>query len=328
MKRFSSALLFCLLTGFLLLASAEKVSAQEFTVRQFRILPNDISAYIDPVRDLNDEACALIKVVGDKDFAFSSPLGIVKRKNDIGEIWLYLPKGSVLLTIKHPQWGVLRDYRFPTPLESRMTYELILTPPLGYQYPIEMPTLENRPVQPDTSLHLTNHLLPLPPQRLRRPREPWRRLVLLNAGIQADGPSAGLRLALMRRHGAYLLVQKDFHRMPNTQGECDRNGMLPGTDEAPYYTGRTEKGRWMLMAGGMHRLIADFCIYEGLGYGQRDVAWEQNNGTQLLNTDFSYRGISAEAGGLYRFRRMVVSAGVMTIRFRYWEAAVGVGINF
>ena len=84
----------------------------------------------------------------------------------------------------------------------------------------------------------------------------------------------------------------------------------------------------MLMAGGMHRLIADFCIYEGLGYGQRDVAWEQYNCTQLLNTDFSYRGISAEAGGLYRFRRMVVSAGIMTIRFRYWEAAVGVGINF
>lgn len=187
MKRTSSVLLFSLLPVLLLLLPTGNTLAQDFTVRHFRILPNDISAYIDPVRDLNDEACALIKVVGDKDFVFSSPLGIVKRKNDVGEIWLYLPKGSVMITIKHPQWGVLRDYRFAAPLESRMTYELMLTPPLGYQYPVEMPTLEKQPVLPDTSLYLAKHLPPFPPQRPRRPREPWRRLILLNAGIQADG---------------------------------------------------------------------------------------------------------------------------------------------
>ena len=30
-------------------------------MHSFRCLPNDITAWIDPVRDLNDEACALIK---------------------------------------------------------------------------------------------------------------------------------------------------------------------------------------------------------------------------------------------------------------------------
>lgn len=62
-----------------------------------------------PVRDLNDEPCALVKVEAPSDFAFSTPLGIVSRKDKVGEIWLYLPKGSKLLTIKHPEWGVLRD---------------------------------------------------------------------------------------------------------------------------------------------------------------------------------------------------------------------------
>ena len=38
---------------------------------------NDISAFISPVRDLNGQACALLKVEAPKDFAFSSPLGIV-----------------------------------------------------------------------------------------------------------------------------------------------------------------------------------------------------------------------------------------------------------
>ena len=116
MIRLLSSPPFRLLAVVLYLWTAGKVCAQEFIVRSFRMLPNDITAYIEPVRDLNDEACALLKVVGDKDFVFSSPLGIVKRKNDVGEIWIYLPKGSVMITIKHPQWGVLRDYRCSSPL--------------------------------------------------------------------------------------------------------------------------------------------------------------------------------------------------------------------
>lgn len=111
---------------FILNLWSASVQAQEFSVAGFRLLPNDVSAFITPVRDLNDEPCALVKVEAPSDFAFSTPLGIVSRKDKVGEIWLYLPKGSKLLTIKHPEWGVLRDYRFSKPLESRMTYELKL----------------------------------------------------------------------------------------------------------------------------------------------------------------------------------------------------------
>lgn len=328
MKRHISLIPFQLLLAVMFFWTFPPAHAQEFIVRSFRMLPNDITAYINPVRDLNDEACALLKVVGDKDFVFSSPLGIVKRKNDVGEIWLYLPKGSVMITIKHPQWGVLRDYHFSSPLESRMTYELTISPPLGYHRPIVMPVLERHPILPDTSLHSRGHLPTPPYQRPRRPREPWKRILLLNAGIQADGPSAGLRIGIMRRHGAYMLVQKDFHVMPDTQGECDRNGIPTGQDEAPYYTGRTEKARWMLMVGGLHRIVGNFCLYEGLGYGRRDMAWEQTNQVLLLNKDYSFHGISAEAGCIYRFYRTALSAGVMTIQGNYWEATVGVGINF
>lgn len=114
---------------FILSLWSASVQAQEFSVAGFRLLPNDVSAFITPVRDLNDEPCALVKVEAPSDFAFSTPLGIVSRKDKVGEIWLYLPKGSKLLTIKHPEWGVLRDYRFSKPLESRMTYELKLKLP-------------------------------------------------------------------------------------------------------------------------------------------------------------------------------------------------------
>lgn len=79
-----------------------------FTVASFRQLPTDVSAFIDAVRDLNGEACALLKVVAPADFAFSSPLGIVERRDKVGEIWLFLPKGTKTITLKHPQWGLIR----------------------------------------------------------------------------------------------------------------------------------------------------------------------------------------------------------------------------
>lgn len=90
---------------FILSLWSSSVQAQEFSVAGFRLLPNDVSAFITPVRDLNDEPCALVKVEAPSDFAFSTPLGIVSRKDKVGEIWLYLPKGSKLLTIKHPEWA-------------------------------------------------------------------------------------------------------------------------------------------------------------------------------------------------------------------------------
>ena len=55
-----------LLFAIVVCLTAGNAVAQDFSVRSFRTLVNDITAYIDPVRDLNDEACALIKVVGAK----------------------------------------------------------------------------------------------------------------------------------------------------------------------------------------------------------------------------------------------------------------------
>ncbi|MDO4163566.1 MAG: hypothetical protein Q4D56_04160 [Bacteroides sp.] len=310
-------LVFCCLTAM----------AQQFDVRSFRQLPNDISAYIDPVRDLNGEACALVKVVGDADFAFSTPLGIVQRRNDVGEIWLYLPHGSLLLTIKHPQWGVLRDYRFANRLESRMTYELVLSQPIVLSQP-EMPELVDNPILPDT---LPHRLMALPVRPLPRPKRPIERmhyLLMGNIGLSSENISAGLRLGMMRRHGAYLLLQTDFHSIPDTQGECNREGVPTGESISPYYTGRTETGRWMVLAGGMHRLVSELCLYEGIGYGRYITAWETSEGVLLRNTAFSTCGISAEIGLIWRFRRWAVSAGALTIAAQHWEGTVGVGWHF
>lgn len=303
--------------------------AQQFSVQSFRQLPNDISAYIQPVKDLNDEACALIKIVGSRDFAFSTPLGIVKRKNDIGETWIYVPRGTTQITIKHPQWGVLRDYRFPSPLESRLTYELVLSAPSVSIPRRRIPPMENTAVSDPHTYELTIQQLPVPEwRRPRRPKEKAAWLIMPSIGLHREEATGGIRLAWMRRHGIYLHALSDFRTTPGTNGqECDKNGLLPGNALPPYYSGRSEKSYYALTAGGIHRIVGNFCLYEGIGYGARTVVWQTDEGTYLRNSDYSSQGLTAEAGVMLRLRRFAFSAGVLTTGGKYWMMNLGLGIR-
>ena len=318
---------YMLTTVMLLIFSA--MHAQQFSVQSFRQLPNDISAYIQPVKDLNDEACALIKIVGSRDFAFSTPLGIVKRKNDVGETWIYVPRGTTQITIKHPQWGVLRDYRFPSPLESRLTYELVLSAPSVSIPRRKIPLIENTAVSDPHTYELTIQQLPVPEWRCpRRPKEKAAWLIMPSIGLHRQEAAGGIRLAWMRRHGIYLHALSDFRTTPDTNGqECDKNGLLPGSALPPYYSGRSEKSYYALTAGGIHRIVGNFCLYEGIGYGARTVVWQTDEGTYLRNSDYSSQGLTAEAGAMLRLRRFAFSVGAITTGGKYWMMNLGLGIR-
>lgn len=111
--------------------SAHAVSAQDISVFSFRALENDLTAntYGTMEKDFNGETAALIKVMTtEQGFVFDGGMvGIVKTKQGIGEIWVYVPHGIKKITIQHPQLGVLRDYYFPIPIEKARTYEMVLT---------------------------------------------------------------------------------------------------------------------------------------------------------------------------------------------------------
>lgn len=186
------------------LASADST----FTVASFRQLPTDVSAFIDAVRDLNGEACALLKVVAPSDFAFSSPLGIVRRRDEVGEIWLYLPKGTKSITLKHPQWGVLRNYSLGTKLESRMTYEMRLHLP-------QTAVVEKH----DTIVYTQTVVDTVTVAPLRRIAQ-LHAYTLLTASMHTDGPSWGIMAAVMRRHGVYLHASRLPDRSTATICAC------------------------------------------------------------------------------------------------------------
>ena len=110
------------------------VSAQELTVKSFKLAENDISAQTQPRKDLNDRNCALVKVqfVG----AISEVEGnVVKPLMKHGnETWVYMPQGSrqlKLFTQSYlPVMVTFADYGVEK-LESNRTYVLVMTKPMA-----------------------------------------------------------------------------------------------------------------------------------------------------------------------------------------------------
>lgn len=300
------------------MALAQEPSAPKFKVAAFTVLPNDISAYIAPVRDLNDEACALVKVVAPSAFVFSSPLGIVKRKEQTGEIWLYLPKGTKTLTLKHARWGVLRDYRFPKPLESRMTYELRVDVPLETTVTAVDTIVFTKTVRDTVVVNMPRKHYPLVSH------------MLLTSAFHAGGPSFGVMMTLMRRHGMYAHGSWNMKSVGETEVVCDEQGNVPDNATQPYYTGKTRRSNWTVTAGAIHRMGTRLCVFEGLGYGKVSTAWQlgaSQGGGYALNDGLSCKGVAVEAGILAQFGRICVSASAVTIAGKQWQGCVGVGFK-
>lgn len=299
-------------------AEVTDTSAVKFKVTGFRVLSNDVSAFITPVRDLNNEACALLKVVARQDFAFSSPLGIVKRKDEVGEIWLYLPKGTRRITIKHPRWGVLRNYRLPLALESHVAYEMTISEPripMAYEH--------------DTVI-LTKTIVDTVAVKRKRPRLPMTFHALFTLSMHQNGPSWGVMLAAMRRHGMFVHVSSDFRSIGNTRFTCDEEGYIDDSGTMPYYTGETRHSNWTATAGAIHRLCSVLSVFEGIGYGRTTTAWqlaESEGGGSALNDGLTHKGVAGELGLMATFGRINISASVLTIAGQQWQGCVGVGIK-
>ena len=306
----------------LLAAFPDHLSAQQFKVKKFRELSNDISAFVEPVKDLNGTPCALLKVICSPDFAFSTPLGIVKRVNEVGEIWLYLPAGSRMITLKHPRWGVVRDYGFPQELESRMTYEMSLEQPRM----LAAPEIVFQPQKKTIILNDTIIGRHAVPPKKRREKIRW--CAAASIGFSAYGPSYGIRLSGNRKHGIYISALSNFGKAAHV-GTCDRNGNPVDGSEPDYDTGKTRSSRLLITAGWLQPLVAGkLFLHAGAGYSRYLVLWEKAGGNWWKNQDLSNSGFAADAGLAYRLRHLHLGIGVVTFAGRHWEPQISIGYEF
>lgn len=302
----------------LLWAAAGPCVAQEFSVISVNEQKNDVSAFISPVRDLNGQACALVKVEAPKDFAFSTPLGIVKRVDEVGEIWLYLPAGTVQITLKHPEWGVMRNYRFKSALESHVCYVVKVKCP-----------------QPEiTEIHdtvvVTKTLRDTVAVRYRRQPLPRFSYVMATASLHSGGPSLGLFLATVKRYGLFFHAHSNFRSIGATEFEVNLDGYADDSEVMPFYNGEKRQANFMLTAGLMHRICKELYIFEGAGYGKASIAWQldqsEGNGWVLCR-DHSCKGVSMEVGLMWHNDRLALLMSASNIKCKQWQMNIGVGIR-
>lgn len=309
------------------LADMMCVYAEEFKVGSFKALPNDISAFINPVKDLNDEDCGLIKIIAPEEFAFSSPLGIVRRIDKVGEIWLYLPRKSKKLTIKHPKYGVLRDYMLPEKIESHLTYEMR----------IDLPVVDYRSAASGIEIAktITDTLIVTKTDTLRieipKKKTPFSMSVIAMATLGGNSHTllGGVMLTAMRAHGGYVRVSSDFGRNVNAIAVSDKNGNIDGA--SPFYSGQTRNSAFQISGGAVHRLLSWLNVFEGIGYGRNRRYWqraESEGSGYVRNSFYSYDGVLIEAGVIASCKKLQVSASVATIEGSQWFGSLGIGIKF
>ncbi|MBO5978931.1 MAG: PEGA domain-containing protein [Bacteroidales bacterium] len=118
---------------FVLMLCVQLLYAQQFSVNSFFLAETDLTANTPGtmVYDQNGNLCALIKVETTmKDFTFDvGVLGIASTVYEPGEIWVYIPFGIRKLTVKHPEFGIIRDYPLTCEIEKGRTYILKLNLP-------------------------------------------------------------------------------------------------------------------------------------------------------------------------------------------------------
>ena len=305
------------LAAFLLMALpafSQSASSDDFSVQSFRRLEWDLDARSgSPVLDQNGKKTALIKVITNAEgLNFDvGVMGVAAVRQEIGEVWVYVPEKVRKITIRHKDYGVIRDYLFPEPIESAVTYEIVL----------RTPSAEKEVIVRDSIVYLPSPVDSMSLPRLRVPVG-----VSISAVLSLPEYSGGLFLAWEKhRFGCYVKAVSDFNK-----SEYEYSCMSDGTTEGGYIwtTGRSVVSRLNVTTGVTMCVCKWLSVYAGAGYGSRLLLWEDSTGVWAKVSDISYIGVAADAGVRFHLRRICLSAGVSTVCFRTMSADISLGFSF
>ena len=308
--------------------------AQEIKIEDFQKLERDMSARTAKVKDVNGDLCALLKIeTTEKGFEFSG-CNIEKTEQKTGEIWLFASPGVKFITIKHKDFGVLRNYQFPQSIESGVVYQIKLSTE-AKEVKIDTSTI-NKAVESkiDANMEELNKKLALleemqkqsssqKPKRIR-PVYNKETFAMLNAAYSvAPQTSFGLTFGMQKTWGWYVSVASGlkFDALGATKEDAD------GTNDYFYDDNKTTS-RLSIHGGAMYRIAKPLSIKLGVGYGIRNLAFTTQNSDCIKIPSASHSGLECSAGVHLSFGKMAFSVDVISIGFKYSELKLGIGYNF
>lgn len=124
--------------------------------------------------------------------------------------------------------------------------------------------------------------------------------------------------------GVYAKARSNF-KFAKDVCFCDGT-MADGTEL--WTNGKKSYSRTSATLGAMFRITDNVFPYVGTGYGVSNVLWGDYSGKWLTVKDYQVKGISADLGVMFQFKHIVLSAGVTTTAFKYYECEIGIGYMF
>lgn len=162
-------------------------------------------------------------------------------------------------------------------------------------------------------------------------KEKWRKetFVTLN-GAYSPAPqlSFGFSVGQVRHFGWFVsaMTNGSFTGMGSVS-VAGAHGYLDG-GYLPLYNGKKATDRLSVIAGGVMRLADPLCLRVGLGYGVRNLCWQDVDGQWYRIKDSSVSGIDVSGGLQLHLNGFVVSLEVVTTSFKTVEGKLGLGYAF
>lgn len=339
-----------LFLSFFLIFTLSQVQAQKFIVKSFKAEPNDLTARItSPVKDQNGEYCALIKVrTSLKGFFFDGDMnGLSKVRQDVGEIWIYLPQKSRRLSIKHQEFGILDKYIYPEPIKEASVYIMELSLIEAKTPPKE---IDEIPIQAESPVSIPEDIVfpKINPSNTNLDSKKSVNFFLTtNSSVFAP---YGIRMGLLARTGFYLAA--NFSEKPGDLGSMTKSkfeytlkedaSTLSDFDDSEglYFKSTDEKAKvfnYTISIGLTSDLGNNWFMYYGLGYGVHHKLYNFESydsddtfrANMLVKDDeHSVEGAVFEAGFIVKMKPFALTAGWSTIRFDRHEARLGIGFYF
>lgn len=174
---------------------------------------------------------------------------------------------------------------------------------------------------------------------------PYKTLILAEGGISAMPftPSGGLMVGGVGRIGWYVKGRTNFifgkpkpvgHIIPNgevtTLATPDGDKIIPNNAMPFNVTGNQYTTHWVANAGMIvrcwHQNPMDLYIYFGVGYGERKQVLQTLHDGYLTFQPSFHANVSGDLGLLFSYKKLMFSAGVTSIGYKYIDMQLGIGV--
>ena len=138
--------------------------------------------------------------------------------------------------------------------------------------------------------------------------------------------SYGLMIGTIKKIGLYIKARTDFNKISssyncNVNGELENGGVI-------WSDGLESRSRFVITGGMLFHAKQWLYPYIGVGYGSKQLYLQDTHEKWATVTDYSYKGLSLDAGFLFRLNKIVVSTSICNTAFKYTEGEIGIGLIF